>query len=180
MWDLGKSNGIIAEVNSHDIDSLQWFVDSPFSRVFAEAHNFKLDEAREQFPDFYDNVVATFRFSDGTIGLIDGTCPADYGYDARMEILCEKGVVFIGSSKQQGVECVAVDRGAGNTAVCSWQTLFHAAYQAELEHFVHCISHNQPPHVTGEDGLRAVAAAVAVNESILSGQPVEIAQEADG
>jgi myo-inositol 2-dehydrogenase/D-chiro-inositol 1-dehydrogenase/scyllo-inositol 2-dehydrogenase (NAD+) len=178
MWDLQKSNGIIAEVNSHDIDSLQWFVGSPFTRVHAEAHNFKMDEARKHFPDFYDNVVATFRFADGTIGVIDGTCPAHYGYDARVEILCERGVVFIGSSKELGVECVALEHGTGNAAVRSWQTLFKAAYQAELEHFVHCVHQNQVPCVSGDDGLRAVAAAVAVNESIRTGKPVEIAQEA--
>lgn len=180
MWDLGKSNGIIAEVNSHDIDSLRWFAGSPFVRVFAEAQNFKMEEARQQFPDFYDNVVATFRFADSTIGVIDGTCPAHYGYDARMEILCEKGVIFIGSSKEQGVECITVDHGLKNAPVRSWQTLFKAAYQTEIEHFVDRVLKNEPPSVTGEDGLRAVAAAVAVNESIRSGKPVELSQETDG
>ena len=49
-----------------------------------------------EYPDFYDNFVASFRFADATLGVIDGTCPAHYGYDARVEILCEKGVLFIG------------------------------------------------------------------------------------
>src|SRR5205823_2409697 len=45
MYDLTKSNGIIAEVNSHDIDSVLWFTGLPIETVYAQAHNFKCDEA---------------------------------------------------------------------------------------------------------------------------------------
>ena len=88
MYDLKKSNGIVAEVNSHDIDSMLWLTGRSIRRVYAEAANFKCLDAQEKFPDFYDNVIANFRFDDGTLGVIDGTCPAGYGYDARVEILC--------------------------------------------------------------------------------------------
>jgi myo-inositol 2-dehydrogenase/D-chiro-inositol 1-dehydrogenase/scyllo-inositol 2-dehydrogenase (NAD+) len=175
MWDLNKSNGIIAEVNSHDIDSLHWYTGSTVRRVYAEAHNFKMDQARQRYPDFYDNIVATFRFADDTIGVVDGTCPAHYGYDARVEILCEKGAIFIGSAKESGMEYITVDRGVGGAAVASWRTLFADAYRDEMEHFIECIHENRQPSVTGIDGLNAVACVVAINESIRQGQPIELA-----
>ena len=43
--DLKKSNGIIAEVNSHDLDSLRWFTGSEPVRAYAEAANFKCPDA---------------------------------------------------------------------------------------------------------------------------------------
>lgn len=178
MWDLRKSNGIVAEVNSHDIDSLHWYTGSTITRAFAEAHNFKMPEARPQFPDFYDNVVATFRFACDAIGVVDGTCPAHYGYDARVEILCEKGVIFIGAAKEQGMEYITVEEGLRGSAVKSWRTLFREAYLAEMEHFIDCIRHDRQPRVTGLDGQRAVAAVLAVNESIRTGLPVELPGEA--
>lgn len=178
MWDLKKSNGIVAEVNSHDIDSLHWYTGSLPRRIYAEAHNFKMPEARAQFPDFYDNVVASFRFADETLGVIDGTCPAHYGYDARVEVLCEKGVIFVGSVRTHGMEYVTVESGLHGEAVRSWRTLFKDAYLAELEHFVDCIRHDRTPRVTGQDGLAAVAAVVAINESIRTGAPVELPIEA--
>ena len=174
MYDLRKSNGIVAEVNSHDLDSLRWFIGSEVRRVYAEAANFKSPEAREKFPDFYDNIVAQFRFVDGTMGVVDGTCPAHYGYDARVEILCEKGALFVGRTEQAGIAKVTADGQLAAPAIRSWRNLFKDAYLAEMEHFVECILRDQPPRITGTDGLKALEMVVAANESIRLGRPVEL------
>ncbi len=176
MWDLRKSNGIVAEVNSHDLDSLLWFTGRAVRRVYAEAHNFKVPEAAERFPDFYDNVVATFRFDDGAMGVLDGTCPAHYGYDARVEILCEKGVIFIGSAQQHGMWHITVEGQVAGQAVRSWRDLFKDAYLAEMEHFIDCVAGDKPPAVTGADGLRAVELVLAVNEAIRQARPVALGE----
>jgi len=180
MYDLKKSNGIVAEVNSHDLDSLRWFTGGEATRVYAEAANFKCPDAREKFPDFYDNILATFRFTDGTIGEVDGTCPCHYGYDARVEILCTNGVLFVGSVAQQTTVQVTADGHVMGRTVKSWRDLFKDAYLAEMEHFVECVRQGKEPRVTGADGLRAVAMVVAVNQSVRDGRPVEIPGKADG
>ena len=175
MWDLSRSNGIIAEVNSHDLDSLRWFAGSATVRAYAEAHNFKVHEAREKFPYFYDNVVAVFRFANDAIGVVDGACPAGYGYDARVEILCERGVVFIGSARRHGVEHITIDGQVHGRAVPTWRTLFRDAYLAEMQHFVDCVRQGRQPAVGAADGRAAVAAVMAVNESIRTGQAAALA-----
>lgn len=174
MWDLKQSNGIVAEVNSHDLDSIHWFTGARIRHVYAEAHNFKMPEARERFPDFYDNVVATLRLDDDTIAVVDGTCPAHYGYDARVEILCEKGVLFVGSARQHGCEWITVESGLHGAAVASWRTLFRDAYLGEMESFVDAVLTDRPTDVTGADGRWAVEAVVAINESLRTGQPVPV------
>ena len=102
-WDIRKSNGILAEVSSHDFDSIRWFSGSEFKKVYAEAGNFKTPEVRQKYPDFYDNAVVTVRCKNGAMGLVDGSCPAGYGYDARVEILGSKGMMQIGELKNKGV-----------------------------------------------------------------------------
>ncbi len=174
IFDIGKSNGIIAEVNSHDLDSVRWLAGSDVARVYAEAANFKCPEAREQFPDFYDNIVVTLRFVNQTMGVVDGTCPSHYGYDARVEILCEKGVLFIGSTEQHGVVQVSLDGQVTARAVKSWRDLFREAYVAEIEDFIRCVLDDREPRVTGLDGLRAVEAVVAANASLKTRAPVEL------
>jgi myo-inositol 2-dehydrogenase/D-chiro-inositol 1-dehydrogenase/scyllo-inositol 2-dehydrogenase (NAD+) len=181
IYDLSKSNGILAEVNSHDFDSVRWFSGSEIVRIYAEGANFKCPDAKQEFPDFYDNAIVSLRFANGTLGVIDGTCPCHYGYDARVEILCEMGVVFVGSSIKEGVTRVKVDdaqvTGVGtgySDTVWSWRTLFRDAYVAEVEHFADCIREDKQPSVTGYDGLKAVEAVCAANQSILSGKPVEL------
>jgi myo-inositol 2-dehydrogenase/D-chiro-inositol 1-dehydrogenase/scyllo-inositol 2-dehydrogenase (NAD+) len=174
MFDLTKSNGIIAEVNSHDLDSLRWFTGSEPVRVYAEAANFKCLDARQQHPDFYDNILATFRLEDGALGEVDGTCPCHYGYDARVEILCEKGLVLVGHVAEQTATKVTVEGAGVGRAVKSWRNLFKDAYLAEMEHFVRCIERGEEPAVTGHDGLRAVKMVLAANRSLRTGGPVEI------
>ena len=68
---------------------------------------------------------------DGTLGEVDGTCPCGYGYDARVEILCENGLLLIGSVAQQGVAKVTLDGQVAGRAVKSWRNLFKDAYLAE-------------------------------------------------
>jgi myo-inositol 2-dehydrogenase/D-chiro-inositol 1-dehydrogenase/scyllo-inositol 2-dehydrogenase (NAD+) len=178
MYDLRKSNGIVAEVNSHDIDSLRWLAGLDLQRVYAQGRNFKCSDARKDWPDFYDNVVAQFTFAQETMGIVDGTCPAHYGYDARVEVLCEKGLLLIGAVAEAGFTKVTLDGQVMGQAVKSWRTLFKDAYLAEMEHFVQCVQQGQTPRVTGVDGQRAVEAVVAVNESIRTGQPADITLEA--
>jgi predicted dehydrogenase len=174
IYDIAGSNGVLAEVNSHDFDSLRWLAASDPVRVYAEAANFKCPDVRAQWPRFYDNAVVTLRFANGTLGLLDGTCPAHYGYDARVEILCEHGVLMIGSVQAQGVTRVERNGAIVNRAVKSWRNLFQDAYVAELEHFIACVRAGQTPRVTGWDGLKAVEAVVAANQSIVEGRPIEI------
>jgi len=174
IYDIAASNGVLAEVNSHDFDSVRWLAGSDIVRVYAEAANFKCREVADQWPQFYDNAVVNLRFADGTLGVIDGTCPAHYGYDARVEVLCENGVLMIGSVQQQGLSKVLCDGSIVNRAVKSWRHLFRDAYVAELEHFIECVRQGKKPRVTGRDGLKAVQAVVAANQSILQGKPVEI------
>jgi scyllo-inositol 2-dehydrogenase (NAD+) len=108
------------------------------------------------------------------MGVVDGTCPAHYGYDARVEILCEKGLLQVGHLQQPGASKVTVDGQVVGQTVKSWRTLFKEAYMKEMEHFVDCVRAGRTPRVTGRDGLRAVQAVVAVNESIRCGGPVEL------
>ncbi|MHB9036422.1 MAG: Gfo/Idh/MocA family oxidoreductase [Armatimonadota bacterium] len=176
IYDIGKSNGILAEVNSHDFDSIRWLVGSEIRRVYAEAANFKCLDAAGEYPLFYDNAVVNMRFADGTIGTIDGTCPAHYGYDARVEILCENGLLMVGSVQDKGVFRADVMGKTHGATVKSWRNLFKDAYLAEMEHFIDCIVNDKEPRVTGADGLNAVRAVVAANQSVISGMPVEVDQ----
>lgn len=175
IYDIAKSNGILAEVNSHDFDSIRWLVGSDIARVYTEADNFKCRDAAEQWPQFYDNALVSLRFQDGTIGSVDGTCPCHYGYDARVEVLCEKGVLHIGQIVEAGLTEVTLSGVVQQQAIKSWRNLFQDAYLAELEHFIDCVGNDKAPSVGGLDGLRAVESVVAANQSLIEQRPIEIA-----
>lgn len=176
VWyaDVNKSNGLLAEVNSHDFDAMRWLMGREFKQVFALAGNFKCSEYKTRYPEFYDTVVVSLQFEDGRLGMLDGCCPATYGYDARMEILGTEGLIMIDTRHPYSV--VVWDRESrllrdGNR---SWRTLFYEAYKAELSHFVNCILNDQTPRVGLEDGRKALEAVLAANLSIRTAQPVEL------
>ena len=97
----------------------------------------------------------------------------------RIVVLCEKGVVFIGSTQEQGAWHVTVDGEVHGRAVPTWRTLFRDAYLAEMQHFVDCVREGRPPAVTGADGRAAVEMVVAVNESIRTGRPVVLRDDGE-
>jgi predicted dehydrogenase len=175
MYDIAKSNGPLAEVNSHDIDALRWFAGDDFSELYAIAGNYRCPEAKADYPDFYDTVAMTVRFAHGAQGMIDGAVSVGYGYDARLEVLGTKGVLFIGSLEESSlVVCSASGSELVTPAVRSWRTLFIDAYREEDAAFVRCVREDKQPSPSGRDGLKAVEAVVAGNRSIATGAPVKL------
>jgi myo-inositol 2-dehydrogenase/D-chiro-inositol 1-dehydrogenase/scyllo-inositol 2-dehydrogenase (NAD+) len=177
MYDIRKSNGPLSEVNSHDIDTVRWFSGSEFEEVYCIAGNFRSPEARQQYPDFYDNVLLSARLDNGMQGSITGAQGVQYGYDARCEILGEKGLITVGSL---AADSVATHTAAGSTAsiVHSWMDLFLDAYRAEDEDFVRCILDDRLPRADGHDGKAAVTVVNAGNRSIVQRRPVRLGEEA--
>jgi myo-inositol 2-dehydrogenase/D-chiro-inositol 1-dehydrogenase/scyllo-inositol 2-dehydrogenase (NAD+) len=168
MYDLSKSNGPLAEVNSHDIDTLRWFTESEFSSVYAIGGNFRSPDAKEKFPDFYDNVILSATFENGCQGVIDGAQGVAYGYDARAEILGTKGCVYVGRLQDESVVTCTADGHEGvYPVVRSWRQLFEPAYLAEDISFIDCIVEDKTPAVVGLDGLMAVRIVNAGNRSII-------------
>lgn len=173
MCDIAKSNGPLAEVNSHDIDTVRWFTSSEFEELYAIGKNYRTPSVREEFPDFYDNVSLTAKFTNGCQGIINGAQGVGYGYDSRCEILGTEGIIFVGSLN--GVAVVTCNKkGMTNPIVPSWRELFLDAYFAEDRDFIDCIMEDRQPKVSVHDGMMAVKVVNAGNTSIKTGLPVKL------
>jgi myo-inositol 2-dehydrogenase/D-chiro-inositol 1-dehydrogenase/scyllo-inositol 2-dehydrogenase (NAD+) len=167
QYDIARSNGPLAEVNSHDIDTLRWFTESEFDTIYAIGGNFRCPDAKKDFPDFYDNVVLTASFVNKKQGLIGGAVSVRYGYDARVEILGTNGILFIGSLENTNVVGCSQQGGMVKTIVPSWRNLFTEAYLTEDKDFIACILEDRSPKASGVDGKKAVEVVNAGNKSII-------------
>ena len=174
MYDIEKSSGPLAEVNSHDIDTLRWFTESDAVSLHAMAGNFRCGEARERYPDFYDTVLMNVRMKNGTIGNIDGAQGVSYGYDSRVDIVGTKGNIQIGGLQSGTTLTYTKEGGMTGDVVRSWLDLFEDAYLNEDMSFINCIEKGTEPEVTGYDGMKAVEIVKAGNESIRTGKIVEL------
>jgi len=177
MYDIKKSNGPLAEVNSHDIDTLRWFTESEFKTIYAIGGNYRCPDAKAEWPDFYDNVIVSASFENGMQGIIDGAQGVGYAYDARTEVLGTKGCVFIGNLKDESVvTCTAEGNNGTYPLVRSWRQLFEPAYLAEDIAFIDCIRNGSEPEVSGHDGMMAVKVVNAGNTSIVEKRIVELSK----
>lgn len=175
MYDLKKSNGPLAEVNSHDIDTMRWFTESEFRTVYAVGGNYRCFEAKEQFPDFYDNVVLAASFDNGMQGILDGAQGVGYGYDARVEILGTRGCINLGDVQGERIVMYSSEKKSGAyPLVKSWRNLFAEAYRSEDRAFTECVLSGKEPAVTGWDGKMAVRVVSAGNRSIKEKRLVEV------
>ena len=174
MLDIGKSNGPLAEVCSHDIDTVRWLGGADITEVFAVGNNFRCRDRADEYPDFYDTVSMLCRLKNGVQGIIDGAVSVGYGYDARTEVLGTDGLILVGDLR--GTTTTAHRRSGEMSAaiVKSWRNLFKDSYWNEDVSFVQAIVQGGEPAVTGEDGLQAVLVVNAGNESIRTGKPVVV------
>jgi len=174
MYDLKKSNGILAEVNSHDIDAVRWFSGSDVKQLYAIGGNYRNPEVRQEYPDYYDNVVMTGTLANGVQFEIDGSAFVRYGYDSHIELVGTNGLLHVGKSRQNSVEVTTGEGKTSSSFVSSWMTLFLDAYLREDISFVEAIINDREPSVTGYDGMMAVSIVEAGNRSILDGQVIQL------
>ncbi len=175
--DLRRSNGMLAEVNSHDFDTVRWLSGSEIVRVYAETANFK-GQARGVAADhFYDNAVVTLRLAGGCLGSIDGTCPVDVTYEARAEVIGTDGLLVIGGHRSSALLEIRHRGGGEVPTFASWPERFAGGYREELRSFADAVATGSAPAATGADGRAAVAAVLAANRSWLETRPVAVADE---
>jgi len=163
--DLTQSNGMLAEVNSHDWDTVRWLMGSNLERVYTDVANFKGGAHGIDTPHFYDNVLVNIRFESGGLGSISGICPCEYGYDARVEIVGERGIMQIGEMQGQAVVVCTNRNRVSSPHLPHLAAAFCLGYIYEMEHFIKCIQTGSSPKVSGLDGRWAVAGVLAGTRS---------------
>jgi predicted dehydrogenase len=174
--DIRTSNGMIAEVNSHDLDTVRWFADAAPVDIHVRVANFKGAERGVSTDHFYDTMLATITFESGALASIAGVCPADYGYDGRVEVTCTGGMVQVGEPGPAGLVTISATQARRCAPVFkSWRDRFAEAYVREMTEFVAAID-GAPVRVGAEDGTRAVALVLAGTLSMLEQRTVPLTE----
>jgi predicted dehydrogenase len=142
----------------------------------ATVHAFTTVAIRPEVAKYGDVVagVVNLQYQRGSIGNIESYAQAVYGYDVRTEIIGSKGSIFVGSLDHVPAVFLTA-RGGQRLAVEHFLTRFADAYVAEVRDFVQTMLSDRPPRITGEDGLKALAIAVAAENSHKRSKPVAVA-----
>jgi inositol 2-dehydrogenase len=165
------SGGLIVDMAIHDFDLARWLMESEVKRVCAEGGRLVFDQLKEA--DDIDNATINMLFSNGSLGNVEVSRNALYGYDIRTEVLGSEGGIMIGYGQHTPV-VLLTKKGAAHDFVPYIMERFGEAYTSELKYFVDCIYKNQNPSVTGQDGRAALEIALAATQSYKKAKPVEM------
>ncbi len=168
---LRASPSIYTDTAIHDLDMLRWLAGAEISEVYALGAALIRDTHAAR--GLTDTVVLTLRFENGALAVIDNCWQAVYGYDVRTEVLGAAGAVEVGHARESAL--VRLDR-RGLTADYPYWFLdrFGPAYEREIADFARCVAEGAAPRATGEDGRRALVAALAAAQSAREGRPVVV------
>ncbi|SRR5579883_476480 len=169
---IKTSGGIFMDMTIHDFDMARFLMHADVIEVYATG-SVLIHPGFAECQDF-DTAVIQLRFENGALGVIDNSRQAVYGYDQRVEVAGDKGLLLAKNQLQHG----AYYFGRGETRSANplhfFLERYQEAYIAELEAFYESWLHQQPSQVTGYDGLQALRIAMAANQSLQTGQPVKL------
>jgi len=169
---LAKHTSVLFFLGIHDIDFMNWCVESKVERVYAESVSRALRDMETA-----DSYLALIKFRNGTIASLEVSwiLPPSFSgrLDARFEAVGTEGTIFVDGSGQ-AVEVYRAGESARPDVMYAPEVYgrYTGILRDEIMHFVQCVQQDKTPAVTGQDGKAAVAVACAIAESVGKQQPV--------
>ncbi len=172
---LEVSGGMLRDMTIHDFDLARFMLDGdPIEEVFALA-NALVDPALGAEIDDVDTAMIIMRTRDGRQVHINNTRSAPYGYDQRVELMGEKGMVL--SDNRKSNECrkyTAETVEASEPYQLFFIERYAEAFMAEIDGFVDAIKNGVAPVAGFEDGRQALILAEAAYLSMRERRLVKI------
>jgi predicted dehydrogenase len=176
-----QDTGVAIDLATHDLDVMQHVLDSSIHEIYA-------DGGRFQHGSQEDLLTCLVRFADPshveTLGLLDVNWLTP---EKKREIalIGENGLLrasyitqdvwFVEStSAPLQWDGLSVLRGDGEGAAVRFSLAKAEPLRAELEAFCRCVLDDTPEPISAHDGVKALAAALAVRESAAVRRPVEL------
>ena len=169
---IATSGGLFRDMMIHDLDLARFLMGEDVVTVYA-AGSCLFDREIGDAGDV-DTAMVTLTAASGALCQISNSRRAAYGYDQRIEAHGAGGLLRAGNQTATTVE-VANSRGfTTDPALPFFLERYAAAYKAELDAFVDCVTGGIPAAPSGEDGLAALVLADAAVESVRTGQAVRV------
>jgi len=138
LWYLKISGGIFHDMLCHDFDMLHFLTGQVPVAVFSAGHAYNAEIAAL---DDVDTASVTLMYASGLIAMVDTSRTAAYGYDQRVEVFGEHGMLQASNVIES---TVSLSTGHGHTAAPnerSFPQRYPQAYQTEVEEFIEMVRH---------------------------------------
>lgn len=169
-WEL--DGGTLMNQCIHNIDLLNWMMDSEIDTVYAQTSNYIRDIEAEDYG------VIIIRYKDGKIGTIEGSAIIyPKNLEETLTITGEKGTVVIGGMAVNKIntwriegdkeeDFLKIDSGDPNS-------VYGYGHKALYKDFIEALEENREPLINGIQGMEAMKIILAAYKSQMTGLPIK-------
>jgi myo-inositol 2-dehydrogenase/D-chiro-inositol 1-dehydrogenase len=172
---LKTSGGMFIDMTIHDFDMARFLMNSDIEEIYASA-NVLINPMFHECDDI-DTAVINLKFANGSLGVIDNSRQAVYGYDQRIEVFGSKGAIHADNNKPTNTTLSTQEGIVSEKPLYYFLERYEESFVAELAAFYQCIALDTEPMVNGEDGLRSVIISMAAEQSRRENRPIKINYE---
>ena len=167
------SGGLILDMAIHDFDLGRWLMADEVKRVHTEGGTLAFPQLNSVGD--IDNAVVNMLFENGSLGNVEVSRNAVYGYDIRTEILGTKGGLNVGYYQQTPL-LVMTTRGINHDMVPYIVQRFGDAYRAQTLDFVDRVRAQKEAAVDAYDARAALVIGLAATRSYDEARIVELGE----
>lgn len=167
------SGGMFLDMTIHDFDMARFQI-GEVEEVYAIG-DVLIEPELNSFGDV-DTSIVTLKFANGTIGTIDNSRQAVYGYDQQLEVFCLNGTVMAENERQNTVVKGAAQGFHSAPLPHFFMQRYAPCYVEEVRQFIEAVRENKPTPTTGEDGRMAVVLGLAAWKSFHEHRPVKVSE----
>ncbi|MBC7109137.1 MAG: inositol 2-dehydrogenase [Methanomassiliicoccales archaeon] len=174
---LKTCGGLFFDTTIHDFDMVRYLTGDEVEELYASG-SVLIDPELQKVGDI-DTAIVMLQFKSSTLGIIENSRRAVYGYDQRLEVFGEKGMISVGNRPRDLVSLSDSNGVHFSPNVFFFPDRYPEAFVAELRAFVKSVKKDTEPPVTGHDGRMAVVMAYAAKRSFEERRPVRLAEITD-
>jgi myo-inositol 2-dehydrogenase/D-chiro-inositol 1-dehydrogenase len=169
---IESSGGLFRDMTIHDFDMARYLM-GDMHAVSAVGGNL-VDPAIGQAGDI-DAAMVSLVAKSGALCQINNSRRCAYGYDQRIEVFGEKGMLQAGNQRATTLSFWgAAATEARDPVLNFFIERYTPAYHAEIDHFVDCVEKGTAPLVGYRDGREALRLADAALDSMRTGQTIRL------
>jgi UDP-N-acetyl-2-amino-2-deoxyglucuronate dehydrogenase len=183
-WEL-DGGGALMNQAIHSVDLLTWFL-GPVAEIRAQAATLAHERIAVE-----DTAVATLRFANGALGVIEASTAIYPGYLKRIEIHGSEGTAAMeeedivrwdfakNERRDAAIYQQMADRKSGGGGASDPSAIGHHGHARQFQNVVDAIRKDSKPSVDGAEGRRSVEIILGIYKAAETGRPVELPLKSD-
>ena len=160
---IKTSGGLFLDMAIHDFDLARYLMNSEITEVYSTASIF--GDLPLETVDDVDTAVTILKFKNKGFATIENSRNSTYGYDQRIEVFGEKGLLSAQNKLDDSVYFANNSGFHRPKPVGFFIERYKESYINILDSFVQCLEQNKDLELTFQDGLQSLAISLAAKKS---------------